>query len=149
MIGRVASGYLLDRFYAPRVAMSIFGAVSLGIVLLRAAAGTPLVFLAVFLIGLGMGAEVDIIALLDQPLLRSPCVWGDLWVRLCLIYFGRCTRSVAHGARVRSLRYLWLNPGGFLFRYFVSYGIDDPPRSVSISSWIKQIYTARFPWKGP
>jgi len=27
MIGRVASGYLLDRFFAPRVAMSIFGAV--------------------------------------------------------------------------------------------------------------------------
>jgi MFS family permease len=66
MIGRVASGYLLDRFYAPRVAMSIFGAVSLGIVLLRAAAGTPLVFLAVFLIGLGMGAEVDIIAYLTS-----------------------------------------------------------------------------------
>jgi MFS family permease len=66
MIGRVASGYLLDRFYAPRVAMSIFGAVPLGIVLLRAAAGTPLVFLAVFLIGLGMGAEVDIIAYLTS-----------------------------------------------------------------------------------
>jgi len=38
----------------------------LGIVLLRAAAGTPLVFLAVFLIGLGMGAEVDIIAYLTS-----------------------------------------------------------------------------------
>jgi MFS family permease len=66
MIGRVASGYFLDRFFAPRVAMSIFGAVSFGIVLLRAAAGTPLVFLAVFLIGLGMGAEVDIIAYLTS-----------------------------------------------------------------------------------
>jgi MFS family permease len=66
MIGRVASGYLLDRFFAPRVAMCIFGAAAFGIVLLRTAAGTRLVFLAVFLIGLGMGAEVDIIAYLTS-----------------------------------------------------------------------------------
>ena len=66
MIGRVASGYLLDRAFAPRVAMWIFGAVAFGITLLRTAAGTRLVFLAVFLIGLGMGAEVDIIAYLTS-----------------------------------------------------------------------------------
>jgi hypothetical protein len=46
--------------------MCIFGAVTFGIVLLRTAAGTRLVFLAVFLIGLGMGAEVDIIAYLTS-----------------------------------------------------------------------------------
>lgn len=66
MIGRVASGYLLDRFFAPRVAMCIFAAVAFGIALLRIAAGTRQVFLAVFLIGLGMGAEVDIIAYLTS-----------------------------------------------------------------------------------
>jgi MFS family permease len=66
MIGRVLSGYLLDRFFAPRVAMCIFGAAACGIVLLRAAAGTQLVFPAAFLIGLGMGAEVDIIAYLTS-----------------------------------------------------------------------------------
>lgn len=66
MIGRVVSGYLLDRFFAPRVALCIFGAAACGIVLLRTAAGTRLVFLAVFLIGLGMGAEVDIIAFLTS-----------------------------------------------------------------------------------
>ncbi len=66
MIGRVASGYLLDRVFAPRVAMWIFGAVAFGITLFRTAAGTRLVFLAVFLIGLGMGAEVDIIAYLTS-----------------------------------------------------------------------------------
>jgi MFS family permease len=66
MVGRVASGYLLDRFFAPRVAMGIFGAAACGIVLLRTAAVTQLVFPAVFLIGLGMGAEVDIIAYLTS-----------------------------------------------------------------------------------
>jgi MFS family permease len=64
--GRVVCGYLLDRFFAPRVAMSIFVAAACGMVLLRTAAGTTLVFLAVFLIGLGMGAEVDIIAYLTS-----------------------------------------------------------------------------------
>jgi MFS family permease len=66
MVGRAGSGYLLDRFFAPRVAMCIFGAAACGIVLLRAAAGTWLVFLAAFLIGLGMGAEADIIAFLTS-----------------------------------------------------------------------------------
>jgi MFS family permease len=64
MIGRVVSGYLLDRFFAPRVAMCIFGAAACGIVLLQTAPGSRLVFLAAFLIGLGMGAEADIIAYL-------------------------------------------------------------------------------------
>jgi MFS family permease len=64
LIGRVGSGYLLDRFFAPRVAMCLFGAAACGIALLRIGAASGFVFLAVFLIGLGMGAEVDIIAYL-------------------------------------------------------------------------------------
>ncbi len=66
MISRVLSGYLLDRFFAPRVAMYIFGATACGIALLQTAAGTRLVFLAAFLIGLGMGSEADIIAYLTS-----------------------------------------------------------------------------------
>jgi MFS family permease len=64
LIGRVGSGYLLDRFFAPRVAMCLFGAAACGIALLRTGAASGLLFLAVFLIGLGMGAEVDIVAYL-------------------------------------------------------------------------------------
>ncbi len=66
LIGRVGSGYLLDRFFAPRVGMCIFGAIVCGIALLRIGAASGLLFLAVFLIGLGMGAEVDIIAYLTS-----------------------------------------------------------------------------------
>jgi MFS family permease len=64
LIGRVGSGYLLDRYFAPRVAMCLFGAAACGIALLRMGALSGLVLLAVFLIGLGMGSEVDIIAYL-------------------------------------------------------------------------------------
>lgn len=66
LIGRVGSGYLLDRFFAPRVAMGLFGAAACGIALLRTGTVSALVFLAAFLIGLGMGAEVDIIAYLTS-----------------------------------------------------------------------------------
>ncbi len=64
LIGRVGSGYLLDRFFAPHVALCLFGAAACGIALLRMGAASGLVLLAVFLIGLGMGSEVDIIAYL-------------------------------------------------------------------------------------
>jgi MFS family permease len=66
LIGRVGSGYLLDRFFAPRVAVCIFGAVACGIALLRIGAVSGVFYLAAFLIGLGMGAEVDIMAYLTS-----------------------------------------------------------------------------------
>ena len=66
MIGRVGSGWLLDRFFAPRVGMCIFAAAACGIALLRFAADTALVYPGVFLVGMGMGAEVDVIAFLTS-----------------------------------------------------------------------------------
>jgi cyanate permease len=64
LIGRVGSGYSLDRFFAPRVAMFFFGGAALGMVLLWSGAAGGTAYLAAFLVGLGMGAEVDIIAYL-------------------------------------------------------------------------------------
>ena len=62
LIGRMGTGYLLDRFFAPRLAMLIFGGASIGIVLLWAGNAGKVAVFAAFLIGLGMGAEGDIIA---------------------------------------------------------------------------------------
>jgi len=59
-------GYLLDRFFAPRVAAVIFGCAAAGIGLLRIAASQDVAFAAAFLIGLGLGAEVDIMAYLTS-----------------------------------------------------------------------------------
>lgn len=66
LIGRTASGYLLDRFFAPRVAALIFAGAACGIGVLRMASSQGLAFLAAFLIGLGLGAEVDIMAYLTS-----------------------------------------------------------------------------------
>jgi MFS family permease len=61
MVGRVGTGYLLDRFFAPRVGAVVFGGVAAGIGLFLRGGATPLAFVGVFLIGLGLGAEVDLI----------------------------------------------------------------------------------------
>ena len=64
LIGRVGSGYLLDRLFAPRVAMLFSGGAALGIGLLLSEAARGPAYVGAFLVGLGMGAEVDIIAYL-------------------------------------------------------------------------------------
>jgi MFS family permease len=66
LIGRVFSGYFLDRFFGPYVAVCLFSGVAVGISLLWTGTGGNLPLLAVFLVGLGMGAEADIIAYLTS-----------------------------------------------------------------------------------
>jgi MFS family permease len=64
LAGRVGTGYLLDKFFAPRIAGFVFGCVAAGMGLLLIA-GLPLAaFSGAFAIGLGLGAEVDIMAYL-------------------------------------------------------------------------------------
>jgi MFS family permease len=62
VLGRVGGGYLLDRFFAPYVAVCFFCGSALGIFLLWSGAVGGLAFVAAFLGGLGVGAEFDIIA---------------------------------------------------------------------------------------
>ncbi len=59
MVGRLGSGYLLDYFFAPRVAILFYSATTLGLAILWAGKSGTLALAASFLIGLGMGAEVE------------------------------------------------------------------------------------------
>jgi MFS family permease len=59
IIGRLGSGYLLDRLFAPRVAILFYGATALGIAMLCTGMNGSLALVAAFLGGLGMGAEVE------------------------------------------------------------------------------------------
>ncbi len=63
-LGRISSGYLMDQFFAPRVASVFFSAVAIGLGLLAVSHGIRSAFVGAFLVGLGTGAEVDIIAFL-------------------------------------------------------------------------------------
>ena len=62
LTGRVMAGPILDRFFAPNVALGFFLAVAGGLSLLWGGATGAPAFVAAFLVGLGIGAEVDVIA---------------------------------------------------------------------------------------
>jgi MFS family permease len=64
LLGRVGTGYLLDRFFAPRVAAVFFCCAAVGIGLLWMRSTIAIMFLGALFVGLGLGAEVDLIAYL-------------------------------------------------------------------------------------
>jgi MFS family permease len=59
IVGRLASGYLLDRLFAPYVAIFFYSATAIGIAMLSTGTAGPVALVAAFLSGLGMGAEVE------------------------------------------------------------------------------------------
>jgi MFS family permease len=64
MLGRLGSGYLLDRFFAPHVAMLFYGASAAGLGVLWSGLAGRTALAAAFLVGLGMGSEVELMAYL-------------------------------------------------------------------------------------
>jgi predicted MFS family arabinose efflux permease len=94
LVGRVGTGYLLDGFFAPRVAGVVFGCVAAGMGLLLIAGSSWAAFIGAFAIGLGLGAEVDIMAYLVSRYfgLRSfGAIYGFLFAA-----FGLSTGSGAY-----------------------------------------------------
>jgi predicted MFS family arabinose efflux permease len=64
IVGRLLAGYLLDRIFAPYVAIFFFVLPLLGLSLLIADASPVTAVAGTILVGLGLGAEVDLIAFL-------------------------------------------------------------------------------------
>ena len=62
--GRLLAGYLLDRMFTPYVAVAFFLAPLAGILLLFFGSGPSVAAVATVLVGVGLGAEVDLIAFL-------------------------------------------------------------------------------------
>ncbi len=60
LIGKVGIGYLLDRCFAPYVAVCFFCGFALGLFLLWSGMAGGVVLMAVALVGLGLGAELDV-----------------------------------------------------------------------------------------
>jgi predicted MFS family arabinose efflux permease len=58
--GRLLTGFLLDRFFGPRVGVCLLSATAVGILILSSAGSMSMAILAAVLIGLGLGAEADI-----------------------------------------------------------------------------------------
>ena len=64
ILGRLVAGMLMDRFFAPRVAIAFLVGPIVGIVLLASGASGTAAFIAGMLTGLAAGAEVDVTAYL-------------------------------------------------------------------------------------
>jgi fucose permease len=62
LTGRVGTGFLLDRFFGPRLAIYFSSGAALGLILLLTTHGGLMTFSGAFLVGLGMGSEGDMIA---------------------------------------------------------------------------------------
>ena len=60
LLGRLVTGWLLDRFFAPRVGFCLLSIAALGTYLLAGAQSLTFGVLAAALIGFGMGAEADV-----------------------------------------------------------------------------------------
>lgn len=64
LIGRVGTGYFLDRYFGPYVTACLFFGGAVGIAFLLIGAANATVYIAVFLVGLAFGAEMDVMAFL-------------------------------------------------------------------------------------
>jgi MFS family permease len=60
LVGRLTTGWLLDRFFAPRVGFCLLSIAAIGTYLLAGAQTLSLGVIAAALIGFGMGAEADV-----------------------------------------------------------------------------------------
>lgn len=61
LLGRLVTGWLLDRFFAARVSFVLLAMAALGVFVLSGAQSLPVGVLAAVLIGFGMGGEADVI----------------------------------------------------------------------------------------
>lgn len=60
LVGRLLTGWLLDRYFAPRVSLCLLAIASLGVFVLANAQSPAVSFFGAACIGLGMGGEADV-----------------------------------------------------------------------------------------
>lgn len=81
MVGRLVTGFLIDRFHAPNVASLLFGLSSIGYIVFLFGGANYAIF-AAMAIGISMGAEVDLIGYLVSRyfgLKRYGLIYGALY----------------------------------------------------------------------
>jgi predicted MFS family arabinose efflux permease len=106
---RVIIGFIMDRIFAPYVAVVCFLLSAVGVCMLAAGAIGPLAFFAVVLIGISMGAEIDMLAFLTGRYFgveNFGQVYGILFTSFLI---GTSVGPVAYGMAYESLgSYIWV-----------------------------------------
>jgi predicted MFS family arabinose efflux permease len=105
LLGRLLTGYLLDRFFGPRVSLLLLSVSGCGVLLLATVPSLTAGVIAAFLIGLGMGGESDVVPYLLTRYfgLRSfSTLYGFTWTAyavataLSSVLMGRILTSPGH-----------------------------------------------------
>lgn len=116
MVGRLLAGYLIDRYFAPYVAVAFFLMPLVGIALLLGTTDGRLAIPAAVLVGMGLGAEVDLIAYLQSRYfgLRA---FGEIYGYLFAVFLvGGAVGPFLMGMSFQVLHSyapaLWLSLGG-------------------------------------
>ena len=81
IVGRLGTGVLIDRFFAPRIAAILFAFSAIGY-LIFAIGGADFALVAAIAVGLSMGAEVDLIAFLTSRYFKLSSygkIYGSLY----------------------------------------------------------------------
>ena len=105
LLGRLTTGWLLNRFFAPRVGFCLLSIAALGTYLLAGAHSLMLGIIAAALIGFGMGAEADVTPY-TVALSRPAIVCDALWLHMDGVRDCGCDRPNPHGACLRCDRVL-------------------------------------------
>ena len=133
IVGRLGSGYLLDHFFAPRVAILFYGATALGMATLCAGNAGNSALVASFLIGLGIGAEIETMGYMISRYLASrpsapPTVMPSA---------PTCSQdppACSSWAGIRPLSFLYRPPRNILRRHLNYVGLAHPSRPIPLRS---------------
>jgi MFS family permease len=109
VVSRVIIGYIMDRFFAPFVAVACFLLSAVGVSLLATGATDWVAVIAAICIGISMGAEIDMLALLTGRYFgveNFGRVYGILFTSFLI---GTSLGPVAYGLAYESLgSYIWV-----------------------------------------
>jgi predicted MFS family arabinose efflux permease len=109
VVSRVVIGYIMDRIFAPYVAVACFLLSAVGVAMLATGAIDALAFIAAVCVGISMGAEIDMLAFLTGRYFgveNFGKVYGILFTSFLI---GTSLGPVAYGAAYESLgSYIWV-----------------------------------------
>ncbi|MCZ8173067.1 MAG: MFS transporter [Brevundimonas sp.] len=112
IMGRLVGGILLDRFWAPGVAVAFVAAMAAGLSIIISGIDPSYYFIAAFIIGFGLGVEADLIGFLVSkyfPIEKFGEIFGAL--------FGSFMLANSAGPLILGIFFTWF--GGYKFGLIV------------------------------
>lgn len=97
VIARVGIGFLLDKIFAPRLAMICIFLSTIGVIILSTGVSGPLTFIAAIFLGFSIGAELDLLAYLTTRYFGLESFGMVYGILFSAFLFGVSTGPLAYG----------------------------------------------------